>query len=123
MARFAREFKQRLERMSVEELWNYDRAGRFRALGFEMDCGHSFNDTTGLLPGNERGLARVLASFFDVKLLGDVALLQRRYITHWSFALERESVGRIASALGHMEELASPAAEPMTVNSCTGLSP
>lgn len=76
-----RELRQRLERMGVEGLWGYDWAGRFWALGFEMDCGHSFNDATGLLLGDERGLARVLESIIDVGLLGDAAFSQCRYIT------------------------------------------
>lgn len=109
MARFAREFRLRLERMGVDGLWGYDWADCFWALGFEMDCGHSFNDATGLLLGDERGLARVLGGIDDVRLLGDAAFSQCRYITHWSFAPEREDVGWIVTVLRRMEELAPPA--------------
>ncbi len=109
MARFAREFRLRLERMGVDGLWGYDWAERFWALGFEMNCGRSFNNATGLLLGDERGLARVLGSIDDMRLLGDAAFSQCRYITHWSFAPEREDVGWIVSVLGRMEELAPPA--------------
>ena len=109
MARFACEFRLRLERMGVEGLWGYDWAERFWALGFEMDCGHSFNDATGFLLGDERGLERVLGSIDDVRLLGDAVFSQCRYITHWSFDPKCEEVGWIVSVLGRMEELAPPA--------------
>lgn len=70
-----------------------------------MDCGHSFNERTGLLLGDERGLDRVLESVDDVRLLGDAAFSQCRYITHWAYSLEHESVGWIIRVLGRMEEL------------------
>ncbi len=54
--RFAREFRRHLERKGVQGLLDYDWAERFWELGFEMDCGHSFNEKTGLLLGDERGL-------------------------------------------------------------------
>ncbi len=70
-----------------------------------MDCGHSFNNATGLLLGDERGLDRVLGDVDDVRLLGDAAFSQCRYITHWAYSLEYESVGWIVRVLGRMEEL------------------
>ncbi len=70
-----------------------------------MDCGYSFNERTGLLLGDERGLDRVLESIDDVRLLGDAAFSQCRYITHWACSLEHESVGWIVRVLGRMEEL------------------
>lgn len=95
--------------MGVKGLWGYDWAERFWALEFKMDCGHSFNEATGPLLGDERGLARVLGSIDDMRLLGDAAFSQCRYITHWSFGPDREDVGWIVSVLGRMEELAPPA--------------
>ena len=94
--------------MDVEGPWAMI-GWRFRAFGFEMDCGHSFSNATGLMLGNERGLTRVLRSIDDVKPLGDAAFSQCHYITHCSFTPERNDVDWIASVLGHMEELAPPA--------------
>lgn len=74
-----------------------------------MDCGHSFNEATELLLGDERGLTRALGSIDDARLLGDAAFSQCCYITHWSFAPEREDVDWIVIVLGRMEELAPPA--------------
>lgn len=74
-----------------------------------MDCGHSFNDATGLLLSDERGFSRVLESIDDVRLLGDAAFSQCRNITHWSFAPECEDVVWIVSVLRRIEELALPA--------------
>ena len=104
--RFAREFRRHLEREGVQGLLDYDWAERFWELGFEMDCGHSFNEKTGLLLGDERGLERVLGSVDDIRLLGDAAFSQCRYITHWAYSLEHESVGWIVRVLRRMEELA-----------------
>ena len=101
-----REFGRHLEHRDVYGLLDYDWAERFWALGFEMDCGHLFNERTGLLLGDERGLDRVLESIDDVRLLGDAAFSQCRYITHWAYSLEHESVGWIVRVLGRMEELA-----------------
>lgn len=92
--------------MGVDGLWGYDWARRFWALGFEMDCGHSFNDATGLLLGDELGLDRVLGSIDDMRLLGDAVFSRCRYIVHWSFAPEYEDVDWIVSVLRRMEELA-----------------
>lgn len=86
-------------------LEDYDWAEKFWALGFEMDCGHSFNLATGLLLGDEHGLSHVLDSIVDVKLLGDAVFSQCRRITHWAYAAEGESVGWIVMALARMEEL------------------
>lgn len=72
-----------------------------------MDCGQSFNEKTGLLLGDERGLDRVLVSVDDIRLLGDAAFSQCRYITHWAYSLEHDSVGLIVKVLRRMEELTS----------------
>lgn len=104
--KFAREFRRHLECEGVQGLLDYDWAERFWELGFEMDCGHSFNEKTGLLLGDERGLDRVLESIDDVRLLGDAAFSQCRYITHWAYSLEHESVEWIVRLLRRMEELA-----------------
>ena len=71
-----------------------------------MNCGRSYNERTGLLLGDEQGLDRVLESIDDVKLLGDAAFSQCRYITHWAHSLEHESAGWIIKVLGRMGELA-----------------
>lgn len=71
-----------------------------------MDCGRSFNERTGLLLGDERGLDRVLENVDDVGLLGDAAFSQCRYIAHWAYSLEHESVGWVIRVLRRMEELA-----------------
>lgn len=49
--------------------------------------------------------AIVLESIDDVKLLGDAAFSQCRYITHWAYSLEHESTGWIIKVLGRMGEL------------------
>ena len=47
----------------------------------------------------------MLESIDDVKLLGDAAFSQCRYITHWAYSLEHESAGWIIKVLDRMGEL------------------
>ncbi len=43
-ASFAREFREMLEKDGVAALERFDWAERFRELGFEMDCGNSYEN-------------------------------------------------------------------------------
>lgn len=91
--------------MGADGLWDYDWAKCFWALGFEMDCGHSLNDTTGLLLGDERDLAHAIDNIEDVSLLGNAAFSECRYITHWSLGPSDGSIGRIVMILRRIEKL------------------
>ena len=92
-ASFAREFREMLEKDGVAALERFDWAERFRELGFEMDCGHSFNERTGLLLGDERGLDCVLESIDDVNL--NLNLPRFRLHPYAAFR-RRSSSGRLA---------------------------
>lgn len=52
------------------------------ALGFEMDCGHKFNDTYGSI--NEP-FDTVAYKVTDVAILASGIFSKWRYITHWSY--------------------------------------
>ena len=49
----------------------------------------------------------MLGDIDDVRLLGDAAFSQCRYIPHWAYAPECESVGWIVMVLKRVEELTS----------------
>ncbi|WP_446787748.1 hypothetical protein [Macellibacteroides fermentans] len=57
------------------------------ALGFNMDCGHSFEEA---FPGSNafndyKQLIGIIDQIKDIKLLGTAIFSQWRYITHWSY--------------------------------------
>ena len=51
----------------------------------------------------------MLGSIDDVRLLGDAAFSQCRYITHWAYSLEHVGVEWIVTVLRRIEELAGGA--------------
>ena len=112
LSTFAREFRGMLEDQGVHALEGFfDWAQRFWDLGFEMDCGHSFEQRYGLPLGDTRALIRGLDRIDDVQALGNAIFSQCRYITHWSLSSEDENVDWLITALEHLEELAAGVSE------------
>lgn len=112
LSTFAREFRGMLEDQGVHALMGrFNWAQRFWNLGFEMDCGRSFEQRYGLPLGDTRALIRELDRIDDVRVLGNAIFSQCRYITHWSFSPEDENVDWLITALEHLEELAASVAE------------
>ena len=105
---FARGFREELGRCGVTALERFDWAGRFRGLGFEMDCGHSYEEAYGLSLGNDRDIDEGLSRVEDMAVLGNAIFSQCRYLTHWSYGYGEESAAWLVAALGRLEELASP---------------
>lgn len=105
VAAFARRFREALERDGIAALERLDWSGGFFGLGFEMDCGHSFEEAYGLRLGDADGIGD-LARVDDIAVLGSAVFSQCRYLTHWSGGYgERESTWLVA-ALRRLEELA-----------------
>lgn len=112
LSAFAREFRGMLEDQGVHALeGRFDWTQRFWDLGFEMDCGHSFEQRYGLPLGDTRALIRGLDRIDDVQALGNAIFSQCRYITHWSLSSEDENVDWLITALEHLEELAAGVSE------------
>lgn len=86
VAKYARKLRLAIEKSGAVALGRDDRAARFRELGFEIDCGHSYKELYGLALYDARGLKRGLARIADAQTLGNAVFLQCRYITHWSMA-------------------------------------
>ena len=56
------------------------------SLGFEMDCGASFNAAYGEEAWNTQGgLSSVIDKADDIKILGSALFSQWRYFNHWSY--------------------------------------
>ncbi|WP_455138811.1 hypothetical protein [Thermophilibacter sp.] len=103
---FAHELREILEEQGVRALMGrFDWAQRFWGLGFEMDCGRSFEQRYGLRLGDAQELSHELNRIDDVRALGNAVFSQCRYITHWSYSPENESVDWLLQALERLEEL------------------
>ena len=55
------------------------------ALGFEMDCGHSFSEKYGQAANNYEALDRIIDDVTDIPLLGSAIYSQWRYFNHWAY--------------------------------------
>lgn len=54
----------------------------FKTLGFEMDCGHAFEERYGDAFRNPDSLEKVIDSIDDLQLLGSALFSQWRYYNH-----------------------------------------
>ncbi len=64
---------------------NNDFPSECQALGFEMDCGHSFIDAYGEPAWNTvQGLKDSIDKMNDIKTIGNGLFSQWRFFNHWS---------------------------------------
>lgn len=105
VAMCARELRWAIEELGAVALERDDWAERFRELGFEMDCGRSYEERYGLALHDTQGFRRELARIDDVQTLGNAVFSQCRYITHWSMAPCKRGLDWLVIALGRLEEL------------------
>lgn len=70
VAKYARKLRLAIEERGAVALERDDWAVRFRELGFEMDCGHSYEELYGLALYDAQGLRRELERIDDVQTLG-----------------------------------------------------
>lgn len=105
---FARGFREELESRGVAALEGFDWAGGFSGLGFEMDCGRSYEEAYGLSFGSARDIGEGLSRVDDMAVLGNAIFSQCRYLTHWSYGYGEKDAAWLVAALGRLEELASP---------------
>lgn len=107
-ASFAREFRAMLEKDGVAALERFDWAERFRGLGFEMDCGHSYEEKYGLGLGEKRNAEMGFSRIDSVAVLGNAVFSQCRYLTHWSDGSGEDDAVWLIGALRRLEELSEP---------------
>lgn len=105
VAKYARKLRLAIEERGAVALECDDWAVRFRELGFEMDCGHSYEELYGLALYDAQGLRRELERIDDVQTLGNAVFSQCRYITHWSMGPCERELDWLGIALGRLEEL------------------
>lgn len=107
VAVFAQEFRRELEGQGISALERTDWADMFKRLGFEMDCGRSYEERFGLHLNDVDGLKREIERIDDVHVLGNAVFSQCRYITHWAMGGCEDERVWLLIALKRLEELAS----------------
>lgn len=100
VASFARRFREALERDGIAAPERFDCSGGFFGLGFEMDCGRSYEEAYGLRLGDARDAERGFLGVDDVAVLGSAVFSQCRYLTHWSYGCgERNAAWLVAARI------------------------
>ena len=78
-------------------------------LGFEMDCGHAFQERYGEAVYDVAELQKIIGNVSDIKLLGSAIYSRWRYFNHWAYSADEilESNNRkwFIIALKRLEEL------------------
>ena len=103
LAVFARELRKKIEVEGAGALERTDWAERLSEFGFEMDCGHSFEQRYGLVLGDADRLKREIARIDDVQVLGNAVFSQCRYITHWAMSPCSREIEWLTLALVRLE--------------------
>ena len=81
-----------------------------RALGFEMDCGHTFSAQYGTAAYDAEALQRITGQITDISLLDSAIYSRWRYFNHLAYSgseiLEPENCSWFIIALNRLGELA-----------------
>lgn len=77
--------KFRDQNINYIELVDHFMADDCVALGFEMDCGHAFEEVYGDAVHNNEELDKIIEDVTDIKLLGSAIYSRWRYFNHWAY--------------------------------------
>lgn len=77
--------KFRDQNINYIELVDHFMADDCEALGFEMDCGHAFENVYGDAVHNYEKLDKIIDDVTDIKLLGSAIYSRWRYFNHWAY--------------------------------------
>lgn len=77
--------KFRDQKINYIELVDHYMADDCAALGFEMDCGHAFENVYGVAVYNSYELDKVIDDITDIPLLGSAIYSRWRYFNHWAY--------------------------------------
>lgn len=102
---FACRLREALERDGIAALERFDWSGGFFGLGFEMDCGCSYEEAYGLRLGDARDAERGFPGVDDLAVLGSAVFLQCRHLTHWSYGCGERDAAWLMAALKRLEGL------------------
>lgn len=67
------------------ELVDHYLADDCSALGFEMDCGHAFEEKFERAVYDARALDTIIENVNDISLLGSAIYSRWRYFNHWAY--------------------------------------
>lgn len=73
------------EKIDYIELVDGSMGDECRALGFKMDCGHSFSEEYGRASCSYHELNLIIDEVSDIELLGSAIFSQWRYFNHWAY--------------------------------------
>lgn len=68
------------------ELIDGDMGEKCRALDFEMDCGHAFEEKYGDAVHDSEELGRIIDCVDNIPLLGSAIYSRWRYFNHWAYS-------------------------------------
>lgn len=77
--------KFRDQKINYIELIDHFMADDCAALGFEMDCGHAFEERYGQAVHDHEALDRIIDDVDDIPLLGSAIYSRWRYFNHWAY--------------------------------------
>lgn len=77
--------KFRGQNINYIELVDHYRADDCDALGFDMDCGHAFQEKYGHAVSNHESLDRIIDDVTDILLLGSAIYSRWHYFNHWAY--------------------------------------
>ena len=77
--------KFRDQKISYTDLVDHYLADECEALGFQMDCGHSFSERYGKAESKYDELDKVIDEVNDIQLLGSAIYSRWRYFNHWAY--------------------------------------
>lgn len=104
-------WKFKSDKTNYIELVEHFMADDCRELGFEMDCGHAFEERYGAAVYDNKALEHIIADVTDIHLLGSTIYSRWRYFNHWAYSgaeiMEWENRAWFITALNHLVELAA----------------
>lgn len=102
-------YKFRDQKINYIELIDHFMADDCAALGFEMDCGHAFEEQYGSAVHDHDALDRIIDDIDDIPLLGSAIYSRWRYFNHWAYSgaeiLEPENREWFILALSHLANI------------------
>lgn len=78
--------KFRDQKTNYIELVDHYLADDCEALGFEMDCGHTFSEKYGDAVSDNEALDKIIDDVDDIPLLGSAIYSRWRYFNHWAYS-------------------------------------
>lgn len=78
--------KFRDQKINYIELVDHFMADDCATLGFEMDCGHAFEERYGQAVHDHEALDKIIDDVDDISLLGSAIYSRWRYFNHWAYS-------------------------------------